>query len=115
MAGQSSSRNTSSRSATLRQRRAQTAPVLKPGLTSMAGPGARRARQRSSTSQPPVMSRRGTGGSPVVRRTSPAPRRRYDIALNVPGAEIRLPSMPRVQVGWRLISGLIAAAMLAVL
>ena len=70
---------------------------------------------RSSSSQPPVMSRHGVGGSPVVRRTGSTPRRRYDIALNVPGAEIRLPSLPQVQVGWRLISGLIAAAMLAVL
>jgi hypothetical protein len=32
------------------------------------------------------------------------PRRRYDVALSVPGAEIRLPSIPQVEVGWRALS-----------
>jgi cell division protein FtsQ len=81
----------------------------------MAGPGARKARQRRQVGQPPVMSRQAAGGSPTVRRTGSTPRRRYDIALNVPGAEIRLPSVPQVRVGWRLVSGLVVLAMLAAL
>ena len=31
-------------------------------------------------------------------------RRRYDVALSVPGAEMRLPSLPQVRVGWRIVS-----------
>jgi hypothetical protein len=35
-------------------------------------------------------------------------KRRYDVALSTPGAEIRLPSIPRIQVGWRILSALLA-------
>lgn len=104
--------NHSSRSKMLRQKRSQSAPMLKPGFTSMAGPGARRAKLRGMKTQTPVMSRRGMAGAPASKRNSNAPRRRYDIALNIPGAEIRLPSVPQVRMGWRLVSGVITAMML---
>ena len=32
-------------------------------------------------------------------------RRRYNVALNTQGAELRLPAVPVVKVGWRIISG----------
>lgn len=65
---------------------------------------------------PPVMVR---GGMPDMswqtgRRTS-RPKRRYDFTLNVPGAEMRLPAIPQVTIGWRLFSFAIAASLLALL
>jgi cell division protein FtsQ len=33
-----------------------------------------------------------------------APRRRFDVPLKVQGAEVRLPSMPLVHIGWRAVS-----------
>jgi cell division protein FtsQ len=52
----------------------------------------------------------------AVRRTKQSlPKRRYDVALNVPGAELQLPSLPMVKVGWRLLSGLLALMMIACL
>lgn len=101
----------SPRSNTLRQKRIQSAPTLKPGLTSMAGPGARRAKLRKMGGQVPVVSRGGMAGIPTSKRVSQAPRRRYDIALNVPGAEIRLPALPQLRLGWRLISGALTIMM----
>ena len=40
-------------------------------------------------------------------------RRRYDIALNIPGAEIRIPSLPMLNFSWRIASGLLVVMMLA--
>ncbi|MFN2177511.1 MAG: cell division protein FtsQ/DivIB [Anaerolineales bacterium] len=57
------------------------------------------------SSLPPVMVRGMTTG--VIAGTQKAfnrSRRRIDIPLNVPGAEIRLPSIPQIQIGWRLFS-----------
>lgn len=36
-------------------------------------------------------------------------RRRYDVALNAPGAELRLPTMPTFRWSWRIVSGLLTA------
>ncbi len=44
-------------------------------------------------------------------RSKSKPRRRYDVALNMPGVEMRLPSLPQVAVGWRLASFLLVAAL----
>lgn len=38
------------------------------------------------------------------RRKHRMPKRRFDVALGTTGAEMRLPSLPRVAVGWRLLS-----------
>ena len=40
-----------------------------------------------------------------------SPRRRFDLTLNVPGAEVRLPSMPAVRFSWRIASGLLVIMM----
>jgi cell division septal protein FtsQ len=48
---------------------------------------------------------------PGRRKNSKQARKRSYIPLGTPGAEIRLPSMPAVQVGWRLVSGALTAAM----
>lgn len=44
-------------------------------------------------------------------RSKTKPRRRYDVALNMPGVEMRLPSIPQIAIGWRLISFLLVAAL----
>jgi len=39
------------------------------------------------------------------------PRRRFDVALSMPGVEMRLPSIPQVAFGWRFFSFLLVAAL----
>lgn len=55
---------------------------------------------------PPVMVRGGFAGIPFPSSNKPKKkvRRRYDMTLNVPGAEMRLPAFPQVSFGFRLIS-----------
>ena len=59
---------------------------------------------------PPVMVRGGMGGMAFGRvassrlHKSRTPRRRIDVPLHVPGAEVRLPSIPLINLGWRSIS-----------
>jgi cell division protein FtsQ len=36
-------------------------------------------------------------------------KRRYDVALNMPGVEMRLPSIPQIRLGWRFASFIMAA------
>jgi len=78
----------------------------------------RRPRRAVNTDQgkmPPVLVR-GRMPDMAVRRTKQSlPRRRYDVSLNVPGAELQLPSLPMVKVGWRVLSGLLAVMMIACL
>lgn len=63
---------------------------------------------------PPVMVRGGIAGIPLPARKKPKKkaRRRYDMNLNVPGAEMRLPAFPQVSFGFRLVSVVIAAALM---
>lgn len=62
-------------------------------------------RKSLNRKKPPVLVR---GDVPIISMVSPKKRsrarRRYDIALSMPGAELRLPSLPRVRFGWRAIS-----------
>ena len=66
-----------------------------------------------SQSQPPVMVRGSMAGIPLrARKASKSqPRRRYDLTLNVPGAEMRLPSLPMVHIGPRVLSGAMVVAL----
>jgi hypothetical protein len=94
--------NRSSRSEQIRQRRSShrnTAPA-KP----------RRSKGTASHKSPPVLVR---GDIPLDsmatgNRRSRA-RRRYDIALSLPGAEIRLPALPNIRFGWRAVSFFLVA------
>jgi cell division protein FtsQ len=70
---------------------------------------------------PPVMVRGGMGGmafgrvaSSRVRKTHP-PKRRIDVPLRVTGAEVRLPAIPMVHLGWRAVSLFMALLMSATL
>jgi cell division protein FtsQ len=51
----------------------------------------------------------------VVNRSGVKSRRRYDVALSVPGAELRLPSIPQIRLGWRFLSGLLTMALLGMI
>jgi cell division septal protein FtsQ len=68
---------------------------------------ARTSRKRSSSAGqgiPPVMVRGGVTEFPSrpIRRSNA--KRRFDVSLPIAGAEMRLPSLPRVRIGWRLLS-----------
>lgn len=59
---------------------------------------------------PPVMVRSSSVGVAlpgIKRKKTKATRRRYDVALNVPGAEMRLPAVPHISFGARWVSGLL--------
>jgi hypothetical protein len=64
-------------------------------------------------SQPPVMVRGSLDGvslrAPKTGKTKT--RRRYDVSLSVPGAEMRLPALPMISIGPRLISGVLVIAL----
>jgi hypothetical protein len=64
-------------------------------------------------SQPPVMVRGNLNGIPLRTRKAgkTKARRRYDLTLNVPGAEMRLPALPQVAIGPRLVSGALVIAL----
>lgn len=48
---------------------------------------------------------------PVKGKSGSKYRRRYDVVLPVPGAEVRLPSLPEVRLGWRIISFILVIAL----
>jgi cell division protein FtsQ len=72
----------------------------------------RRIAKTAATTRPPVLVRGGLV-EPLSqdRRRNRAPKRRYDVALGATGAEMRLPSLPRVAVGWRLLSFILLIAL----
>lgn len=79
----------------------------------------RRLYDARSEAVPPVMVRGGMGGMAFGRVASSrlqkqrSPKRRFDVPLNVPGAEVRLPSIPFVHLGWRAVSLLMVLMMTA--
>ena len=66
---------------------------------------------RRSYTLPPVMARGTVQDMAVPSRKRSQPRHRYDFALSIPGAEVRLPSMPAVRIGWRGASGILVILM----
>ena len=70
---------------------------------------------RSTSNLPPVLVRGGASDKSVYFTKPGKSRRRLDVALPVPGAELRLPSLPVIRVGWRLLSGLLVLAILGCL
>ena len=69
----------------------------------------------SSRKPPPVLSRSEIGINTAVLDNRNIPRRRVDVALSTPGAEIRLPAVPAVSNKWRLVSGILSVSLLLVL
>lgn len=77
----------------------------------------KRARRESSAASsrrtPQVVSRNEFGMRAAVADSRPLPRRRVDLPLKkTTGAEIRLPAMPAVHNKWRVLSGVLAVAIL---
>jgi cell division septal protein FtsQ len=67
----------------------------------------------SSRRKPPVMSRSELGmNSTAVPDQRILPRKRVDLSLSSPGAEIRLPAIPRVSNKWRILSGVLSIGLL---
>jgi cell division septal protein FtsQ len=64
----------------------------------------RRSASQSGPYNPPVMVRSSMAAEAPATRKRSKTRRRYDVALGVPGAEMRLPALPQVRFGWRFIS-----------
>jgi cell division protein FtsQ len=71
----------------------------------------RRSQHREASSPVPVMVRGDVMGLSSPLHRSKKARRRFDVALSAPGAEIRLPALPQIQFGWRLVSGLLVVAL----
>lgn len=74
-----------------------------------------RRSRRSGRDMPPVLSRNNIGVNTVAVEEGHSPRRRYDVPLSSPGAEIRLPAVPAVQNYWRVVSGVLSVALLTAL
>jgi hypothetical protein len=68
----------------------------------------RKDKKSKTNSYPPVMVRSERQTTPAREPTKKKRlKRRYDVALSTPGAEIRLPSVPRIEVGWRILSAIL--------
>ena len=105
----SSRRSTTiTRNETARLRRERRTRTTKP---SMLRGGHKR--QKRVTSVPPVLVRGDMVGVAVKPRKLGASKRRYDVALNVPGAEVRLPALPTIHLSWRMASGMMSLLLLA--
>jgi len=73
---------------------------------------ARRSQSKTNVNLPPVLVRGGIAASvSQSRRKNKNIRRRFDIALNGQGAEMQLPSVPSIGVGWRLLSAFLVGAL----
>lgn len=66
------------------------------------------------TPQTPPVTVRGTGsGTPVRQKTKGKARRQYYYALGATGAEVRMPAMPAINPGWRVLSAVLVLALFA--
>ena len=74
----------------------------------------RRQTKRRRTANPsvvPMVSRSGAMNIPRVQPRRKKTRKRFNLALNAAGAELRLPALPAMKVGWRAVSGLMIIAL----
>jgi hypothetical protein len=73
-----------------------------------------RRKKRKTITMPPVLVRGDLGSMTGMASETPkrhSPRRRFDIALGVQGAEVRLPSLPVLHFSWRIASGILVILM----
>lgn len=70
---------------------------------------------RTARTAPPVTVRGGYSGTPLHQKSRSKPRRQFYYALGATGAEVRLPAVPSINLGGRLISGLVVALLVAAL
>lgn len=74
-----------------------------------------RKSNRAAYTAPPVLMRTEAPAVVPQARSHRKNRRRYDVALSVPGAEVRLPAVPTFHLGWRLLSGVLVIALAGLL
>ncbi len=72
----------------------------------------RRSSTVSARRAPSVLSRTEIGINTAIIDNRPLPRRRVDVSLSSPGAEIRLPAVPTVHNKWRVLSGVLSISLL---
>ncbi len=106
-----STARTSRRVDQIRERRTTSTRSSRKSVPAVKTRGKKRTFQRDTHAVPPVMVRVPTTSSAAVKRSRAKSRRRYDVPLGIPGAEIRLPSLPQVRLGWRLISFIMTAGL----
>lgn len=98
--------------------RAETQRITNPEQGTIP-PKNRRVFDAHSDAAPPVMVRGGMRGMAFGRvatsrlQKQRTPRRRIDVPLRATGAEIRLPSIPFIQLGWRAVSLMMVVMMSA--
>ncbi len=64
-------------------------------------------------SMPPTITRnKSMARAPQGKTSRKLARKRYSVPLKQPGAEVRLPAIPQIKSGWRLVSAVFAVAML---
>jgi len=104
---------TTSRSDRVRQRRTQPQSRAKKSTPRLS----RRKKSigRKAKAAPPTFVRRSQASAPSQNSRNGRTRRRYDLSLGMPGAELRLPSMPSIRLGWRLVSGIMVPMLVLVL
>jgi cell division septal protein FtsQ len=62
---------------------------------------------------PPVVVRREIPAHPVSEKRHTRARRRFDVALPIPGAEISLPMLPALHLSWRILSGVMVMVLVS--
>ena len=73
----------------------------------------RRRPKLAVATPPPVLMRREIPTRPVSEGKNTRARRRFDIALPFPGAEMSLPILPALHLSWRILSALMVVAAVA--
>lgn len=97
-------------------KKARKTPATRKAESSTGGHVASRRRSQESHRQtPPVLSRNNLGLNAVAMDERHPPRRRVDVSLASPGAEIQLPAVPAIQNYWRLFSGVLSVGLLIAL
>jgi cell division protein FtsQ len=61
----------------------------------------------------PVMVRGSVYGLPLQETKRSKSRRRANVSMKVPGVEIRLPAIPQIQFGWRLVSLIVGTILIS--
>ena len=85
-------------------------------LNGISGRSTTRRRTPSLDAAPPVMARGSAAHTgPSSGKRANKSRRLYNVSLNAPGAEMRLPALPRFGLSWRLASFILLAFIVGVL
>ncbi len=113
----STEKSTTSRAEALRQKRKPRQATVQYSQTQLKRGVSQPARQvvsRPVTSRG-VVNQRAIASVPLHQRTQSRVNRQYTIPLPTAGAELRLPTLPNIQFGWRLVSATLIFAVTAII